>query len=678
MKKLLGAALAAVLFGAPAWALNAPDTALVTGPNFQQVPAAQIIITVPGGSQTTLGAALAASGGCTTNCTFGGITAFSGAVGFGANAVSGSNFGITGGSIDGVTIGGATPAVGHFTNLSATGTVAFPSSATITSGNFNATGASAFEVNGNSVINLSNATLNPSLFFGPFSGASAPAGSQFFTAVGVSALESVNTASAETTGVGGGAGMSLTTGGGTMIGLGDCMSQTVTGCDSYGTDAMRDTWEPGTQGGSTVFGNGSYADGLGNNPNVVFGSQTLLGNMGTITVTGTPGGAGSTYTLTPSTSNLCNGTTLTVNCTTGSMAPIAYATTSGDTTATLLASHLSTAFSGFTPSQVNYTLGDGAPWNTRSVAGIAWQIADANHPTVIKGHFPGNWMLSWTITCAGTCGATTTYAVPFSGGNNALVGQKIFGYFGATTASNNSIVGNQSVLDQGTSANALSMIGFSNAPICATCSFNAVVGENSLTLCVSCSRNIVMSGNNGGASVTGNGNTILSDETITGSTCISSGNNNLELGEGACVKTPTASNQGSIINAIYLQNASGSGSTVSPAQFGFDIVTPTATLTVSDAGGTTTTGTHVSFVQTAAPTITTGTATLDAQASDVSGTVTEGTTQTGFALTFTKAFATAPHCMVSAPATGVTATTTIMTVTNASATGDVISYACFQ
>lgn len=46
---------------------------------------------------------------------------WSAAQGFGANAVSGSNFGITGGTIDGVTIGGSTPGSGSFTGLSTSG-----------------------------------------------------------------------------------------------------------------------------------------------------------------------------------------------------------------------------------------------------------------------------------------------------------------------------------------------------------------------------------------------------------------------------------------------------------------------------------------------------------------------------------------------------------------------------
>ena len=44
------------------FAADAPDTLMVTGPAFQQVPSASILVTPPGGSQTTLGDALANAG----------------------------------------------------------------------------------------------------------------------------------------------------------------------------------------------------------------------------------------------------------------------------------------------------------------------------------------------------------------------------------------------------------------------------------------------------------------------------------------------------------------------------------------------------------------------------------------------------------------------------------------
>ena len=82
------------------------------------------------------------------------------------------------------------------------------------------------------------------------------------------------------------------------------------------------------------------------------------------------------------------------------------------------------------------------------------------------------------------------------------------------------------------------------------------------------------------------------------------------------------------------------------------------------------------------PTITAGTATAAATSSNLAGTVTEGTTQTGFTLTFAGGgFATAPHCTVTsrtAVATTYTPSTTTLVVSNASATGDIFDYVCIQ
>jgi hypothetical protein len=86
----------------------------------------------------------------------------------------------------------------------------------------------------------------------------------------------------------------------------------------------------------------------------------------------------------------------------------------------------------------------------------------------------------------------------------------------------------------------------------------------------------------------------------------------------------------------------------------------------------------------ASPTITTGTATLDATASNQAGTVTEGTAQTGFTLTFNTAnpFTTTPHCVVSSPngsaLSSYTPSTTTLVVANLTATGSIFTYACFQ
>ena len=93
---------------------------------------------------------------------------------------------------------------------------------------------------------------------------------------------------------------------------------------------------------------------------------------------------------------------------------------------------------------------------------------------------------------------------------------------------------------------------------------------------------------------------------------------------------------------------------------------------------------HIAAVS-SAPTLTscgTGSPSLDATASDVAGTVTQGTTATGCTITFHVAYATAPHCVVSSPngavLTSYSPSTTALTLVNASATGDVFTYVCIQ
>jgi hypothetical protein len=74
LKQLIGA-VGALWVGA-ATAANAPDSLVVTGPTFQQIPATQLLVTPNGKPQTTLGAALAASGytlPIATTTTLGGI-----------------------------------------------------------------------------------------------------------------------------------------------------------------------------------------------------------------------------------------------------------------------------------------------------------------------------------------------------------------------------------------------------------------------------------------------------------------------------------------------------------------------------------------------------------------------------------------------------------------------------
>ena len=75
------------------------------------------------------------------------------------------------------------------------------------------------------------------------------------------------------------------------------------------------------------------------------------------------------------------------------------------------------------------------------------------------------------------------------------------------------------------------------------------------------------------------------------------------------------------------------------------------------------------------PSITTG-------STDTRGAITEGTTATGCTIAFATAYATAPVCVVSSPngilPTSYSASTTALTIANASATGDQFTYACMQ
>ncbi len=75
-------------------------------------------------------------------------------------------------------------------------------------------------------------------------------------------------------------------------------------------------------------------------------------------------------------------------------------------------------------------------------------------------------------------------------------------------------------------------------------------------------------------------------------------------------------------------------------------------------------------------------ATLTSTASDIHGSIIEGSTATGCTLIFATAFATAPDCVVSSPTgsalTSYSTSPTALKLVNASATGDKFSYICAQ
>lgn len=585
----------------------------------------------------------------------------------------------TGCSLTTTTLNGATSNTGTFTS----------------SGAINSTGGGGYQVFGLTMFNISNATVEPGFFMGPFAGASMPVGAQFLGGIGPYAGESVNVNTIESEFVGHGAGIAVLSGGGVSLGTSTCAAQTTSSCFAIGSDAMRDFYTV-TDVGSMGVGNGSLADGTGTNVDIAIGGNTLWGAAATITFTNSAPHVGDVYTLSTTTSNACNGTSITINCTNNSNNPgtvastfpvtTAYTVVSGDTTATILVGHLATAWSG--SNAVNYILADGVQEGTHNLFPYVWQQVDTtNHPTVLKGHYPGSWLLTPSVTCTGTCtNAQATVGTGYTGGNNILLGAKLFISPLVSTAQFNTIISASGPANFVTNNQQNTLVGYGMAAGLTGGGNggggNTGIGANALQSLTSGAGMVAVGAYAGAGIIGGTNNTVIGSQSSVGSTCITSGSSDLEIGAGSCVVSPTTSNQMSIQNGLFAQNLSGTGATVSPAQFGIDIKTPTATFTISDAGGTTTTGTHLSVVQTTSPTITSGTATLDTAASDVAGTVTEGTAQTGFTLTFNRAYATTPHCGVWANngvlPTAVTPSTTTLVVANTSATSDIFTYACFQ
>ena len=111
---------------------------------------------------------------------------------------------------------------------------------------------------------------------------------------------------------------------------------------------------------------------------------------------------------------------------------------------------------------------------------------------------------------------------------------------------------------------------------------------------------------------------------------------------------------------------------------------PNFGLTLTDNAGAS--GAHFAVLQTNRPTITGCTGcTLDAHASDVAGTLTEGTSQTGAVLAFEHPYATAPHCNVTpisalaaSAFTSATPSTTGLTIANGSMSNTGYTYECIQ
>ena len=435
-------------------------------------------------------------------------------------------------------------------------------------------GSNGFQINGLNALSFSTSAISRTIKIGPYAGASLVPTDQFVTAIGDAALESMIAPTSETVAIGDGAGIALTTGGGIVaVGVATCASQVTGGGTCIGNDAGRDMYEP--SGNSPVLlGPGAYGDGAGGGGNIVIGTNAMYGAASTITFSGAAATLGDVKHFTVSSSNSCNGTTIVKNCTTGAPQVVNYTVVAGDvasqsTLATNVAAALSTALQG--AQVINYTLGDGVQMSLHSQINMVFSVADGTyHPTVIKGHYPSNWLLSIAYTCTGTCGDTVTIAGPSAPSNNVITGDSALGYFGAGTTSNLVLYGDYILSLKAVGSANVAAVGNNIGLACqATCNNSAVFGNFALQQATQFSQSVVF-GNYGGYGVTtGLYEFIVGDQTTAGSACITTGNNDSEVGNGACVVSPTASNQLSMFNIIYGAGNSGTGATLSAGCIGF-------------------------------------------------------------------------------------------------------------
>lgn len=492
-------------------------------------------------------------------------------------------------------IGGTTPAAGAFTSLSASTQLTAPSltstptaagsvayntgsgrydfgtgtgivnhvrlsgdtmTGPLSAPSVNVTGTGGYQINfGGTTTNLArisqynSSSAAPALFGGPGAGASAAAGTGFVTTWGAYDFESYSGSTAnEGVAIGSGAGIASTTAGGNVdIGTSAGASETTSGGNVYicGYDCGRDAYTT-ANGPQISIGDISLQDGTFAGPNVVFGSNTLIGNAGIITI-GSGYSSGDVLHLNITTTNACG----TVNCTMINTTPVNYTLTSGDASSVVtLANNLASAWSA--AGLITYILGDGVNESTHNLFQMQWSQTDSvGHPGVLTGHFPGSWDLSFTVTCTGTCGGTATVGGPFAGTNNIVVGTNSMNSAFITTASNNAIIGMES-LQQATTAQGNSGIGYQLMPNATTAQYNSMNGLDALAACTSCQNNDVSGAfagqditsaqsnvlhgrNAGGKITTANGNVI---EGVNSGDQITTGNgSNLILGNGVASTT---------------------------------------------------------------------------------------------------------------------------------------------
>lgn len=446
-----------------------------------------------------------------------------------------------------------------------------------------------------------------------------------------------------------------------------------------GNDCMRDT--VGNLA-STGVGAESQRDGVGNS-NTSNGAFSMRGNAGSILAGGTPG-TGSVWHFAFVTTNAN---------TTGLPATVTYTVPTG---ATLESISVGIAAAINSQLHVGYLMPDGvdmiADLGLSTLA--AAFVGIIGGPPIVAFHWFGGdttgMAIGVTPSCvAGPCTESMTVNAPYSGHDNIATGVKSLQALALGSGSFNHAKGTASLANLSGSSSGVQCDGYQSCLSALTGGSSYVGGVTTLQNSISITNSIVIA-----PGLQGTANAVLDSVIIGGdngqSACFGTLAGVVSLGYGDCPLSSSENWQLSIQRgAIAGRNNNKGAGGPGGGQIGVEIASAAvmnATFTISDYGGAATYGSHFRVHQTTAPALSAcgTTPAADATASDTAGTVTEGTTATGCTITFTTAYATTPHCSVSnwagnAQAVTLSAcSTTALTVTNSSGTGNKFTYQVIQ
>lgn len=533
---------------------------------------------------------------------------------------------------------------------------------------------SSYQINGLNALTIKIGPTNQqAIFLGPGAGLHATATGVTFGTIGagVDSLLSITNSGGELVALGPYTGEFIVNGfGDTMVG------EHVIGFDdpSYstgvGNDVFRDTLSGGRQ---TAVGAQTQDDGVGN-ANTSMGAFALHGNAGAVTFSAT---------YTPSTGDVINIPLSTASAnTTGLPFTVTYTVQVGDTISNVLTG-LQASLNGSGVIYYPDIVGPGS-YAPTPIAAVIPPISGA--PAILVMHWPGSStngaaVVIGTVTCAGTCTSfSASVSAAFSGTDNIATGVDSLYAAALTTGSFNQADGDLACANLAGSSGDNMCYGYKSLTSATTGVLRATVFGFQSGSAFSAPTDTAVFGANWTQSTLGTQDTIVGNNN--GCTIGASQAELLLVGYGAC--PPNTSNNAvmSIMNFIYglglNYGAGGSG----PGLIGIGTTAPNATLTIGAAKSN---DGHIGVLKNTAPALSScggGSPAVDSTASDVAGTVTEGTTATGCTVTFFKSYQTAPHCIVTSPGgfalTSYSTSTTALTLVNASASGNTYTYMCMQ